>query len=274
MICNNFSDHFLKTCFDFVGWADLPQSSFAVMLREASRLEAARLRLDDPPLGDPTPPGAEVFLLACALGAATEAPALSAHLFARLGRSRGAWEHLLRHALVKPYLSTELPEDLADAAREASPWTALFERPAPHRERAAWAASAVLRSRPDGRRLLCATLAEPAEDAVLRARTGLLDRLRLEEIPFVLDVYETAFLHHGERHLQDAAQAARILGDASQADDAALGDALARADWWGPLWALDRSYGELLRERRYLGYEAREGMRLHALARRLRAFSG
>jgi hypothetical protein len=129
-----------------------------------------------------------------------------------------------------------------------------------------------LRAAPDGPRLLCGLLAPPpSEREAWRWRARLLDRLRTgdeTDRAFVLDVYEAAFLRHGEalRAATDGAAPA-LAGRAP----ATLEDALAIAAWWAPLVALRRAWPDEVRAREGLDVDTMlEGVRLHGLARGLR----
>jgi hypothetical protein len=117
------------------------------------------------------------------------------------------------------------------------------------------------------------TLAEPtASVATRRWRTTLLDRWRSgtpEDRAFVLDVYECTIVHHLAAARAQIARARAILAEAVGANaHRDIEDAISIAEWWGPLWALDRSHGALLRERAYLDYSYRQGLQLFAAVRR------
>lgn len=127
---------------------------------------------------------------------------------------------------------------------------------------------------------------------------------------FVLDVYEAAMVHHEDEVLEQSRRALEVFRDpaASQAprhprdtgairgrtvsdlyeagaleqsraredlhipmqDSRRIEDAISAADTWGPLWAIERSHLGALRERRYLGYAYREGLRVYSYGRKLR----
>lgn len=250
------------------------------MTRRLAAVTAARLRLSTPPLGDPSPLDGGAILLAAALGVASEPYSRESNIFGRLldalPSAHGAWELVARHGLATPAL-TDLPVRAADDIRRASPLTAVLERPEPGGRRSqARALAARLRAAPDGGRMLRAAFAAPSADvAVLAWRADLLDRWRLDVAAsgdgrsFVLDVYETALLHHREEHLDAVRRAAAILADSTASDDA-LDLARAVAAWWEPLAALARAEIDLLRARRHLGYAYREGIGLARRAQRLR----
>jgi hypothetical protein len=87
---------------------------------------------------------------------------------------------------------------------------------------------------------------------------------------FVLDVYEATMIHHRELAFKQAQDARSVLSDPiASADNERLSDARSVAEWWGPLANLERTHLDLLRARRYLDYEYREGIALFRLERRL-----
>ena len=263
-----------------------PSPELAERLGQLAAVTAARLRLAAPPLGDGAPLAAETAVLAAALGS-LQTPALAAALAGALGPARHPAEWVTRHGLAGsavPYL----PAAAAEPCMAASPLTALIERPAPGGEAAALQVANRLLADPAGRLALKLRLARPATDpSVRRWRAALLDRLRLADVTgaaaagegpgearhrsFVLDVYEAAMVHHEPEHLQQLRWARSVILDPlAAADDSRLFDALAVAEWWGPLAAIERGDVDALRTRRYLGYAYRQGLELHRLARRLR----
>lgn len=255
-----------------------PSAELASRLGQLAAVTSARLQLGAPPLGDGTPLAADAAVFAAALGAVAEPP-LTAALLSVLSPARDPAEWVVRHGLAAPSVPY-LPSVAADPCLLASPLTALLEHPAPGGDGAALEIVDRLLAAPAGRRALQLRLAPPTPSpAVRRWRTSLLDRLRLggetgagyRRRDFVLDVYEAAMIHHEQEHLDQLRTArAVILDPLAAADDARLQDALAVAEWWGPLDAVERADINALRARRYLGYEYRQGLSLFRLARRLR----
>ncbi len=247
-------------------------------LGELAAVTAARLRLGHPPLGDNGALDLDSLVLAFALGSAHQ-PALAAALLGTLDRPANAWEWVARHGLVSPALrylpETRLPPAMADECRGVSPLTALLERPAGRQDTAALEAAERLRRHPVGRQALQLHLARPTGDpAVRRWRTRLLETLRAagdDGRDFVLEVYEAAMVHHQDETLDQARRAREVFLDPIAAQDSdRLDDAISAADWWGPLWAVERSDLGALRRRRYLGYAYREGLRVYTHGRKLR----
>ncbi len=242
-------------------------------LGELAAVTAARLRLGHPPLGDDRALGLDSLVLAFALGSAYQ-PALAAALLATLDRPANTWEEVVRHGLVAPALRF-VPAALADECRGASPLTALLERPAGRQDAAALEAAERLRRHPAGRQALQLHLARPTGDpAVRRWRTRLLETLHAagdDARDFVLEVYEATMVHHQDETLDQARRAREVFLDPIAAQDSdRLDDAKSAADWWGPLWAVERSDLGALRRRRYLGYAYREGLRIYTHGRKLR----
>ncbi len=242
-------------------------------LGELAAVTAARLRLGHPPLGDNGALGLDSLVLAFALGSAYQ-PALAAALLATLERPMNAWEWVARHGLVAPALPN-LPPAMAEECRDVSPLTALLERPAGRQDTAALEVAERLRRHPMGRQALQLHLARPTgESAVRRWRTRLLETLRAagdDGRDFVLEVYEAAMVHHQDETLDQARRAREVFLDPIAAQDSdRLDDATSAADWWGPLWAVERSDLGALRRRRYLGYAYREGLRVYTHGRKLR----
>jgi hypothetical protein len=249
-----------------------PSAELTQELSRLTLLSAARLRLDNPPLGDRRAPGADSLVLALAIAAAAT-PAVALGLLASVPRTDNASEWLLRHALVAPALP-HLPHELGQAARAASPLTALWVNPPGQEDARPMAVAERFRVHRQGRIALQLRLAEPADDPTVRAwRTRLLQRYRTDPVgrSLVFDVYETALIHFGEGHRTLLERALAVFSDPLAArDDARLEDAFTIADFWGPLRALERTALDELRDRRYLGYTYREGIRVHQLGRRLR----
>jgi hypothetical protein len=248
---------------------------------ELAAVEAARLRMGTPPLGDDTPAGPGGLWLAAALCLRDQEAVASevAHACPALqdtasapAASVAAWDLLLRHAVVGPALSAPSREAfalsavLADELRAASPLTAVLERPWRGGDDVALAHLRWLRDRPDGRRLLVASLSVPIwpvhaerERPVLAWRARLLARLATgdhEERTFVLDVYETALVHHGARFL-DQVDWARTALVSPESPDESLATALDVARWWQPLVRLRRTWP--------VEIEARHEIDVHAL---------
>jgi hypothetical protein len=248
-------------------------------LREAARrlvaATAARLRWGHPPLGDPRPLGAATIVLAAILGAPDpDRLQLAGLLLPILDEPDATAGDLVgRHGLLAPAL-LHLPEPMADDCRARSPLTAVLERPAPGQESSAVATARRILEDARGRASLQLHLARPTDDArVRRWRAELLDRLwRGDEAgrQFVLDVYEAAMIHHRPRALEQIDGAGEVLRSSLAArDGAALRDAMAVADWWGPLWMIHRQDIDALRARPYLHIDFLEGLRLYQLRRRM-----
>jgi hypothetical protein len=241
-------------------------------LARLGAMTAARLRVKLEH-GEPPRVGLHGLVLAAALGV-RQIPELARALIATLPAPDGTWECLVRHGLAEPALSF-LPAEMADDVRAVSPLSGLLERPAPGQESIALSWARRLWSEPSLRLAVILALARPAAvPAVRRWRAELLDRFRLdgdEGRRFVLDVYEAAMAYHEQEWIGLVRAARAILLDPLlAAGDERLDDALAVADWWGPLAALDRTHLGELGERRYLGYAYREGLRFHLDSRRLR----
>ncbi len=249
-----------------------PSAELRDALAGLAATASARLRLGNPPLDESRPLGLDGLVFALAVATA-DVPQIAGALVGGLHATDNVWEWVVRHALTAaalPYLHPEM----ADQLRARSPLTALFERPPGEQDRDALVAAEGLRRHPAGRLALQLQLSRPTGDPAVRAwRTRLLERLRLDPDgrDIVLDVYEAAMVHHEDEHLAQAREALGLFLDATAAHDAArLDDALATADWWGPLRALERDDVGELRARRYLGYRYREGIRVHDVGRRLR----
>jgi hypothetical protein len=248
-----------------------PDPRLVLSLARLGAVTAARLRVAAVEGAPET--GLDGLVLAAALGS-RQAVELARALVATLPAPCGTWECLVRHGLAATALAF-VPEEMADDLRAASPLSGLLERPAPGEESAALAWVRRLRGDRQMRQALVVALAHPAAPpAVRRWRAELLDRSRLDGEDgrsFVLDVYETAILHH-EAEWIDVVRAARavLLDPRAVADAERLDEAAAAADWWGALAALDRTHLAEVRQRRHLGYSYREALRLHAELRRLR----
>jgi len=251
-----------------------PDERLSEALGQLALVSAARLRLDCPPLSDYSALGADSAVLAAALGVLAT-PELAQLTLRATPPASGPLEWVVRHGLLAPALPHLAAEDLATLREDcllASPLTALLERPAKGQQATIMNVVQRLLGDPSGRRLLQLKLAEPAPTATVRQwRRDLLERLRLgadADRECVIDVYETAMIHHSQPTLEQTRAARALLAD-STATEAQLQEALAIAAWWGPLAALERSHPDALRARRYLGYAYREGIALYRVAQRL-----
>lgn len=234
---------------------------------------AARLGLRAPPLGQTTPFGVGVWLLVLALGF-VDRPELMLSIVALCAPPSGAWDLILRDALVVRALEAELHEEVLEALRLHSPLSAVFERPAAGGEDAAMVLMDEVALSLDGRRMLVHAFARPTSSPLVwRFRASVMDRLRLRErgplsLSFVLEVYEAAFVFHGDRIRAQRKGAEEELGR-GKPDPKRLEEALAFAAYWGPLSRIRRANPEALRARVYLELEdVLEVCRLHRLSER------
>lgn len=258
-----------------------PEPVLLEAMQQLLVVTAARLGLGVPPLGVNTPLGVNACLLAVALGV-RHSPIYAQGLMQAMqddGKDNPQ-EWVLFHALVfamLPFLSQEKPElaQLRADCLRISPLTAVLTRPLPDQENVTMSFIHKLLANPSGRRFLQLAWATPTRDAeVLQWRIASLSRLRQTEddqqVAFVIDVYEAHMIHFEQETLERIQQARHVLVSpvASQNQDQ-LKKALLVADWWKPLWEIRRSRNDELRQRKYLGYEYLEGLKLHGLARQM-----
>lgn len=249
-----------------------PPDELGHLLAQLASTTAATLRLGNPPLGEDERVGLDGLVVAAAL-ANRHLPLVTGALLGRLERRPNVWSLVARHALVAPALA-HVPIDLAHDLLACSPLTALLDHPPPHQDTPAMGVATRWLRSPVGRVALQLHLARPStRPAVLAWRARLFDRLRLsrDRRAFVLDVYEAALIHHEQEHMEMARRALGVFLDPrASRDDRLLNEALAIADWWGPLHALERIDLDALRARRYLGYAYREGIRIYNISRQMR----
>jgi len=249
-----------------------PSLELRSALAELAVVTAARLRLGAHPLGDSTPITCDTLILAAAIGVSST-PRLSRVLLAELTVAHNGAEWSVRHGLVEPALARLAP-DMADDLRILSPLTAVFDRPSPGGTTDAVATARQLRANAAGRRALALMLAEPTTSVTVREwRTELMSRWRAgdeADQDFVLDVYELAMVYHEESFLAQAREAQTVLADpvGSRSDEQAR-EALSIANWWEPLSRIDRANVGKLRDRHYLGYNYRDGLKLYRFSRQL-----
>ncbi len=254
-----------------------PSAALTAALGQLAAVTAARLRLPATWVQDRLSAGEAV--LAAALGA-LHLPASARLLLQAVPLAHGSSQWIARHGLAGPALALLTGQgaqtlDLYELCLRASPCTALLAAP-PEQQRADLVQFAAdLLDQAASRRLLQLALAEPVADPDIRRwRAELLERLRLSGeagAAFVVDVYEAMLIHYAEPALEQVRNARAVILDARAVAASRLRDALTVADWWAPLWALQRSHPEALRARRYLGYDYREGLALYRLAQRLGA---
>lgn len=238
--------------------------------RNVATVTAARLRLGTPPLGDVRPMGVGVVLLAAACGAADhEQIKLARYLLDAVPVSDVATDCLARYGLLATAEKC-LPDALAEECRLLSPLTMVLQCPLKSQVSKTIAFSRRMLGQPDGRALLLFHFACPANNLCVRQwRTDFLERLRTgdaEDQRFVLDVYESAMIHHREQVMRQIRVCrAVVLGQLASRDKQLLEEALSVADWWGPLWNLHRENPDALRRRPYLHYDFLEGLKLYRL---------
>ncbi|MFD8911400.1 hypothetical protein [Streptomyces sp. NPDC059575] len=252
-----------------------PEQDPALLVERLAAVTAARMRLSDPPLGDPGPAGLPTLLLAAAV--ALREGSLAERTLDSVSAPGSARDLLARHGLVHPVLtagSRSVGTSLGTALLRHSPLTGLLDAPAPGDDEPCRQLLDRLLDHPEGRRTVTAALSAPPRtpDAMLW-RSGLLSRYRFDpaERQWVYDVYETALLHHGPYYTRRTREAVAVLtGETSGAPDtdrAAAAWADATSDWWRPLDVLVRRFPAELRARRMLrGHEG--GLRLSRLRAR------
>jgi hypothetical protein len=164
-----------------------------------------------------------------------------------------------------------LGEDIADDSQQLSPLTTVLHRPITGQESAAVNLTLQLLQNSTAKLSLTLHLAQPTIDIQVRNwRTELLERLRLTQQSFVLDVYEAAMIYHEQEVIHQVKTAYSVMSDRQAAsDEGRLRDALSIANWWKPLWTIERADIDQLRARRYLGYAYREGIRLYKLSQKM-----
>ncbi|MGC0333435.1 hypothetical protein RKD23_006425 [Streptomyces sp. SAI-170] len=246
-----------------------------LLLERLARVTAARLRLSDPPLGDPGPTGLEPLLIAAAV-VVREDPDAARTALDGAREPASVREVMARHGLVAHALATTPAEDpLRPGLLRTSPLTALFDRPPPGGEERCAQLLDRLLAHPEGRRAAVSALAAPpGSPETARYRASLLRRFRFTpgERTVVYDVYETALLRHADSYGRHTDRVRELLRDSpARLLDEDAGGRWARAtlDWWEPLAVLARRHPEELRRRRMLqGYRA--GVTLQRVYGRIR----
>jgi len=245
-----------------------PSTTLVQALAQLTSVTAARLRWEMPPLEDNRPIGVENLIMAAALGTAN--PQLARTLLKSVPPPSCSGDWVVRYGLVTPALPF-LGEEIADDSRQLSPLTTVLNRPIIGQESIAVDLALQLLKNSAAKLSLTLHLAQPTIDIQVRDwRTELLDRLRLTEQSFVLDVYEAAMIYHQQEVINQVRTAYSTIGDPKAAsDEARLRDALSVANWWKPLWAIERADINQLRTRRYLSYAYREGIKLFKLSQKM-----
>jgi hypothetical protein len=245
-----------------------PEGELAHALSRLTAVTAARLHLRHPPLGEDRPVSAAVAVIAAAIGSRGMEP-LAEYILQVVPVRTHSTELIARHGLVDPAIAF-MPPTLAIQCVLLSPLSALLHHPMAGQETQALAVADRLLEHPDGRRLLVREFAQPTPISATRHwRAQVLERLRLDPhagSELVLDVYEAAIAFHAKEWLAQIAKAREGL---TVENETVQEDSLATANWWGPLHALERIAPNSLRERRYLGYEYRQGVNLFAMKQRL-----
>ncbi|MBW4635069.1 MAG: hypothetical protein KME30_25160 [Iphinoe sp. HA4291-MV1] len=248
-----------------------PSATLVQALEQLTAVTAARLRWEMPPLGDNRPIAVGNLIIAAALG--TAHPQLARTLLKGVPTLSCSGDWVVRYGLVTPALSF-LTEEMADDYRQISPLTAILNRPIAGQETLGVNLALQLLKNSTAKLSLTLHLAQPTTDIKVRCwRTELLNRLRLggqTEQSFVLDVYEAAMIYHQQEVMNQVRAAYSTISDRQAAsDEENLRDALSIANWWKPLWAIERADVNQLRQRRYLSYAYREGIKLFNLSQKM-----
>ncbi len=245
-----------------------PGAKYISALKKLTVVTAARLRWSMPPLGDTRPLGRENLVLAAALG--TPNPQLVRTLLMAVPEPSCYGDWVVRYGLLAPALSF-LTEEIANDCRDRSPLTAILNRPTAGQETSTVSLASQLIKNPTSKLSLTLHLAQPVTDIKVRDwRTELLERLRLSEPSFVIDVYEAVMIYHQQEAIKQVNEAYSIFSDTQAAkDEKRLQNALSIANWWKPLWAIERAEINKLRARRYLSYAYREGIKLFKLSQKM-----
>jgi hypothetical protein len=250
-----------------------PNAQLAASVGELCSVTSARLRLANPPLADARPPGVGTVMLAAAVGGRSEA-ALAQALASEMPRALSALDLIGRHGLVVRAIAALAVEsgtakEVRELLLERSPLTGLLDFPPEGGDAECMDLARRMLAQSDGRRLLVLHLAEPAANRLARRWQGtLLERLRVTDPEFVLDVYEAYLVHNEDAALQNVRLAEQVLRSTLPSKEALEG-ALAVADVWSALAALSVSHPEALRARPYLGYAYLNGVALYKRARRM-----
>lgn len=205
----------------------------------------ARLRLQPPPLGATAPPGAGSAVLAAAVGAYRLGDR-SALLIRAAGAPSSPADWLAHHGIVAPVLD-RIPQ-LGDRLRDLSPLTGVLDRPGPRTRGACETLFEDLLAGGDTRAMLVARFATPSDHPDQdRWRGDCLIDARYHDPEFVLDVYETALLHHGREHeIRARAAWQRVLASDLPAE------VRATASWWRALAEMEAADPGRVRRRKHL----------------------
>ena len=194
-------------------------------------ITAARLRLASPLSGDQRPPGLGAVMLAAAIGTYTEQ---QARLLMRAVSApvRGA-DLLAYHGLVAAAVGG-LPR-LRGELLDLSPLTGVLDSPGPRSTARCEDMLDRLRTDPAARSMVVLRFAQPPDTPrQAQWRGECLAYLRHEDPGFVLDVYETALVHHRREHEIRARTAWRHV--LAQGADDTVGPT---ATWWRALAELE-----------------------------------
>jgi len=220
-----------------------PGPELLLWVGRLAAVTAARLRLTAPLLGDGRPPGRSAILVAAAVGAQPDRERAALLLRAVQAPARAA--DLLAHHGLAAAASRLLP-GLRDRLLDLSPLTGVLDRPGPRSIAACEDLLDRLREGGTASRVMVMLRFAAPPDTPEQAswRGECLAYLRHDDPGFVLDVYETALLHHRREHEIRARLAwQQVLGPGP------AGEARPTAMWWRALAELEAAQPDQVRER-------------------------
>lgn len=217
---------------DAVGLAEPGRDALRLVGRLAA-ITSARLRLSAPLFGDRRPAGIGAVPLAAAVGGLRHGDRARLLLRAVRPAARAA-DLLAYHGVVAPVVG-RFP-DLGDRLRDVSPLTGVLDRPSTRTVAKCESLLDRLRADPAARAVLVARFARPPDTPEqARWRGECLAYTRHDDPDFVVEVYESAFLHYAQEHHAMVRTAWRhVLGRGGSAERV-----LPTATWWRALAELE-----------------------------------
>lgn len=239
-------------------------------LKEVYRITNAKIRFGNPPLNIKSDISYDSVLIAAAIGIKEEI-SMASEVLKIVPRSKYPVDWVVRHGLIGSAIKF-LPKKTLDYYLAKSPVTQLFYRPVKSREEEIINIAMQLIEYPSERLSLLLHISELSNAVdVINWRYNLLNRMcrgLKKHKDFVLDVYETMMIYFEKEVLNQVKESDLVFKKSN--DENSINKAFAVANFWSPLYFLERENIDELRKRKYLEYSYRECINLFKVSLKMK----